>query len=132
MSGGPELGDNPALRTLFFRLCSLGTWPLPPAYIYSLTCHSRVAYYTALRVRWQEAAESQGTTKCFIVASGSGIMVFGLAREQAGQVRLSSTCTTHEDNAGSLWHAVVRGAGGSGSRASLPQPGGPNRRYNHG
>lgn len=33
MSGGPELGDNPALRTLFFRLCRLGTLPLPPTHL---------------------------------------------------------------------------------------------------
>ncbi|KAF8170205.1 hypothetical protein K438DRAFT_1982730 [Mycena galopus ATCC 62051] len=34
MSGGPELGDNPALRTLFFRLCTLAQWPLIPLFVF--------------------------------------------------------------------------------------------------
>ncbi|KAJ7039248.1 PIN domain-like protein [Mycena alexandri] len=34
MSGGPELGDNPALRTLFFRLCALAEWPIIPLFVF--------------------------------------------------------------------------------------------------
>ncbi|KAJ6495565.1 PIN domain-like protein [Mycena vitilis] len=34
MAGGPELGANPALRTLFFRLCTLGEWPIIPLFVF--------------------------------------------------------------------------------------------------
>ncbi|KAJ7188472.1 PIN domain-like protein [Mycena filopes] len=34
MSGGPELGANPALRTLFFRLCALAEWPIIPLFVF--------------------------------------------------------------------------------------------------